>query len=91
MGVKSGYKTVEIIMIKLYDLQTNKLIGEISETQLDFLIAQLEEESLEDQDYYLNQATLDIFEQAGGDAALIALLRQTMGEREEMDIRWERT
>ena len=77
-------------MIKLYDLQTKTLIGEISEAQLSFLADQLEEESLEDQDYYLNQATLDMFEQAGGDAGLIALLRQAMGDREEMDISWER-
>ncbi len=77
-------------MIKLYDLQTKTLIGEISEDQFKFLADHLEEESLEDRDYYLNQATLDMFEQAGGDAALIALLRQAMGDREDMDIRWER-
>jgi processive 1,2-diacylglycerol beta-glucosyltransferase len=76
-------------MVKLYDLQANTLIGEISEDQLSFLAEQLEEESLEDQDYYLNRATLDMLEQAGGDAALIALLRQAMGDRDEMDILWE--
>jgi hypothetical protein len=30
-----------------------------------------------------------MLEQAGGDAALIALLRQAMGDRDEMDILWE--
>lgn len=77
-------------MVKLYDLQTKTFIGEISEAQFSFLADQLEEESLEDQDYYLNRATLDMFEQAGGDAALITLLRQAMGDRDEMDVLWER-
>lgn len=77
-------------MIKLYDLETKALIGEISEAQLSFLADQMEEESLEDRDYYLNRATLDMFEQAGGDPALITMLRQAMGDRKEMDIMWER-
>lgn len=81
---------LETNMIKLYDLQTNTLLGEISEAQFHFLTGQLEEESLADQDYYLNRATLDLLEQAGGDPGLLALLRQAMGNREEMDIRWAR-
>ena len=77
-------------MIKLYDLSTNALIGEVTEAQFQFLLDNLEEESTDDQDYYLNQATLDMLEGAGGDPDLMAILRQGMGNREEMDIRWMR-
>ena len=77
-------------MIKLYDLSTNILIGEVTEAQFQFLLDNLEEESTDDQDYYLNQATLDMLEGAGGDPDLMAILRQGMGNREEMDIRWVR-
>jgi hypothetical protein len=77
-------------MIKLYDEATNSLIGEISEEQLAFMIDQLEEESTEDTDYYINRATVDMFEQNGADAELLALLHKAMGNRKEMDIRWAR-
>lgn len=77
-------------MIKIYDLSTNTLVGEMTEEQFQFLADHFEEESLEDRDYYLNQVTIDMLEKAGGDPGLIAVLRQALGGREEMDIRWVR-
>lgn len=77
-------------MIKLYDQAGGTLLGEVTEAQFQFLVDLLEEESLEDQDYYLNQATLAMLEQAGADSQLLAVLRRGMGNREEMDIRWSR-
>jgi processive 1,2-diacylglycerol beta-glucosyltransferase len=77
-------------MIKIYDLSTNTLVGEMTEAQFQFLADHFEEDSLDDRDYYLNQATVDMLEQAGGDPGLIAVLRQALGDREEMDIRWVR-
>ncbi|RIK43792.1 MAG: galactosyldiacylglycerol synthase [Chloroflexi bacterium] len=76
-------------MIKVYDARTGSFLGEISEPQLAFLQAQLEEEGAEDQDYYINQATLDLLTARGADPALLALLQQALGNREEMDVRWE--
>ncbi len=75
-------------MYNVYDAESDSKIGEITQTQLDFLIGQLEEESLADRDYYINVATVDLFEMKGGDPALIALLRRGLGERDDMDIRW---
>ena len=54
------------------------------------LPTQLEEESLEDTDYYINPATLDMFEERGADAGLLTMLRNALGDREDMDIRWSR-
>jgi hypothetical protein len=76
-------------MISVYDARTGAHLGEISEQQLAFLQAQLVEESAADQDYYINQATLDLFASRGADPALLTLLQQALGEREDMDIRWE--
>ena len=73
-------------MIELRDKRTGAFLGTISEAQLQFLIDQLEEESLRDQDYYINLATLDMFERAGGDPELLALLRQSLGTQKDMDI-----
>ena len=77
-------------MVTLYDNDVDVAIGTISEEQLRFLREQLEEESGEDRDYYINGATLEMFEQEGGDPALIALLRGALGTRDEMEIRWAR-
>ena len=78
-------------MIQLYDKETGASLGAITEEQLQFLADQLEEESPEDRDYYINEPTLEAFEEAGADGALLALLRKALGEREEMEIRWERS
>jgi processive 1,2-diacylglycerol beta-glucosyltransferase len=77
-------------MIMLTDKETGVCFGTITETQLQFLIDQLEEESTEDTDYYINQATLTMFEEAGAEASLLALLRQALGRREDMEIQWSR-
>lgn len=75
-------------MIKLYNNETEELIGTISEAQLQFLEDQLEEESLEDQDYEIEAMTLAYFEEQGIDPQLLGLLRQALGEKEQLIIRW---
>jgi hypothetical protein len=76
-------------MIHLYDKITRKSLGRITEQQLQFLIDHLEEESSDDQDYYINRVTLEIFGQAGADRSLVDLLWDALGDRSEMEIRWE--
>ncbi len=77
-------------MATLYELSTDRPLGEISDDQLQFMIDQLEEESSDDQDYYLNTATLDLFAERGADAGLLDVLRRAMAGKEELEIRWER-
>ena len=77
-------------MIQLFNDETGSLIGEISTKQLSFLVDELEEESLEDMNYYLSEATVDMLEFDGADPALIALLRQALDEHGEVDVVWKR-
>lgn len=77
-------------MVKVYDEATGAVYGTITDAQLKALMDHLEEESREDTDYYINAATLDMFEERGVDADLLALLRKALGDREDMDIRWAR-
>ena len=79
-----------ISMIQLRDKETGEALGEITEEQLQFLIDQLEEESETDTDYYLNRATLDLLKEKGADAALLELLDEALGDREDMEIEWSR-
>jgi len=77
-------------MITIYDEATDKALGTLTEAQLRFLMEHLEEESAEDTDFYINQATVDMLEQDGADAGLLKLLRAGLGAREDMDMRWVR-
>ena len=77
-------------MIRIYDEATGTVFGTITEAQLQVLFDQLEEESPEDTDYYINAATIDMFEERKVDPGLVALLRKALGDREDMDIRWAR-
>ena len=78
-------------MIKLHDKNTQELIGEINEKQLQFLIDELVEESSVDQDYYINRDQQDQLEQKGGDETLIQMLRNALGTNEDMDIIWNKS
>lgn len=77
-------------MIELRDKGTGKILGSIDEAELQFLIDQLEEETEEDVDYYINQPTLAMFEQAGASPHLLELLKSGLGERESFEIEWSR-
>ena len=78
-------------MIQLHEKETGVFLGTITDDQWQFLIDQLEEESTNDTDYYIDQATLDLFEEVGAEADLLTLLRQALGTREGIEIVWSRT
>jgi hypothetical protein len=77
-------------MIDLYDNATNILIGSITEADLQVLKDALEEESDTDQDYYIDQATIDLLGDGRATDHLMAVLRKALGTAEGVDIRWER-
>ena len=78
-------------MINLHDKNTQKLIGEINEKQLQFLIDELVEEDSADQDYYISRDQLDQLEKKGGDETLIRMLRDALGTKDDMDIIWTKS
>lgn len=74
--------------MKLFDKASGEPIGEISAEQFKVLQDLLEEESREDNDYYINRATLDMLRDAGADTDLMTMLSGALGDREDMDIAW---
>lgn len=76
--------------ITLFDHDTGAEIGRINEEQLQFLIDQLEEETLTDQDYYLNPTTLDFLKKNGADDKLAKMLDDAIAGKEGVEIRWLR-
>ena len=77
-------------MIELKDKDWGVVIGTITEDQLKALVDQLEEESLEDKDYYLNATILDMLADKAIDPELLKLLRGALGDRDEMEVEWSR-
>lgn len=78
-------------MIQIFDKQTGQSVGTLTDEQFQFLADNLEEESREDDDYYVNRATVDILAEQGAPAELVAVLRTALGSQEETEIRWQRS
>jgi hypothetical protein len=77
-------------MYRLTNKLTDVMIGTITEEQLQFMINHLEEENLNDQDYWLHKSLLNTFQENGADPELILLLTVAFGENEELEIVWEK-
>ena len=77
-------------MPKLYNKDTQALLGSISETDVQCLVDVLEEEDSKDVDYFIDGDTVDILEDNGASADLVALLRKAIGAGEGIEVRWEK-
>jgi len=77
-------------MIDLYNANTNQLLGQITEADLKVLVDALEEEGINDQDYYINTATIDVIADGKATEHLVRLLRTALGTSDGVDIRWQR-
>jgi hypothetical protein len=76
-------------MIDLYNAETNRLLGSITEADLQVLIDGLEEESADDQDYYITAETIDLLGDGRATEHLLHLLRTALGDNEGVEIRWQ--
>ena len=75
-------------MIDLYKGST--LLGSITEADLKVLTEAMEEESSDDQDYYLTAATIDVIGDGNATEHLLGLLRGALGSGGGVDVRWTR-
>jgi hypothetical protein len=75
---------------RLTELDSGTAVGELTESQLRFLVDELEEESATDRDYYIDAATIDMLAAAGADAELLAMLKRALGSREGVEVKWSR-
>jgi hypothetical protein len=77
-------------MIDLYNATTNQRLGSITEADLKVLVDSLEEESEQDQDYYITGATIDVVADGRATEHLVGLLRAALGSDDGVDVRWQR-
>jgi hypothetical protein len=77
-------------MPRLYRVDNGETIGQISDKQKQFLVDMLEEEDDDDQDYFIDQETLELFSDNNCDPELLALLESALEDGEDgVDIAWE--
>lgn len=77
-------------MIQLRDKSNNTLIGTIDDDQLRFLMDELEEEWMEDRDYAITPLLVNYFDELGAQPELVSMLREALGDREEIEVIWSR-
>ena len=85
-------KLSEIIMDQMYrlmDIEHDNEIGIITEDQVQFLIDNLEEEGVEDQDYYIDPDALNFLAENGCDEELLTMLTEALEGRVNIDVRYE--
>jgi len=76
-------------MIKLYNVDSGQYLGRITDEDLQFLKRNLEEESSEDSDYYINRETLDLLKEKGMSEDFAKLIESAMGTEGEIELRYE--
>jgi processive 1,2-diacylglycerol beta-glucosyltransferase len=89
-GPRTDITPSRLIMATLRDKESGTTLGVVSEADLEFLIQQLEETSVSDTDYYVDDATVEMLEVAGAAPALITLLRNALVGREGLEVQWSR-
>lgn len=77
-------------MVTLRFKDSGAFIGSISDEEFQYLVDDLEEESLQDTDYFVNTPTIDMLEEDGAPESLVKLLRSAVGNGDGVEIRWER-
>ena len=74
--------------IRLVD--TKEIIGTVTDEELDEIIDALEEETEDDQDYYVDANTLDYMEGLNVSANVLAMLKTALAGKESIDIEWDK-
>ncbi|MEO8294382.1 MAG: galactosyldiacylglycerol synthase [Gemmatimonadota bacterium] len=77
-------------MIDIFDAESDALIGTITEAELEYLKEVLEEESLDDKDYFFTADTIDLLTEDGqATDHLLEVLRKGLGTEDSVELRWE--
>jgi hypothetical protein len=66
------------------------VLGSVSDADVKVLIDALEEEDRKDQDYFIDEPTIDLIELSGGSSSLVELLRAAVGTSDGLEVRWEK-
>ena len=77
-------------MVKIFDLESDQFIVDLTDDEFAALEEALEEDSIGDVDYYLHISDVEFMEEEGADKGLIAKLKAMLEGREDREIRFQR-
>jgi len=73
-------------VFELKEQGTSTTIGALTAEQRQHLIDVFEEETDEDQDYWINRTTLELLRDKDSDLA--AMIEKAMGDRDDIEVAW---
>ena len=76
-------------MPRLIRLDSGDEIGNITDAQRAFLVAQLENDNEDDTDFFIDRETLELLSDNDADPELLALLEKGLAGDEDMSIAFE--
>ena len=82
-------ETIVAQMFYLIDTEKEEEISVITEAQIQFLIDNLAEAGVEDQEYYIDEDTLDFLAESGCDKELLSLFTDALEGRTDITVHYE--
>ncbi len=73
-------------MIELFNKETGERIGELTETQFDLLMDNIENEYLEEVDYVIDKNVINLLKERKCDAKIVEILKTALGRKEQIVI-----
>lgn len=77
-------------MVKIFDLESDQFIVDLTDEEFSALEEALEEDSICDVDYYLHITDVEFMEEEGAEKGLITKLKLMLEGREDREIRFQR-
>ena len=74
--------------VHLYNDETGAFVGAIGDADYWILGDQLEEESDDDVNYFINADTCDLLADAGASETMLPMLRTAVGTSDGLEVRW---
>ncbi|MBC8163428.1 MAG: galactosyldiacylglycerol synthase [Roseiflexaceae bacterium] len=75
-------------MVMLHNQATGQELGAVSDEDFQFLQTSLEEESVEDDAYYIDLTTIDLLRSSGASASLLRVLEADVSGGEGVEVQW---
>lgn len=73
-------------MIELFNKETGERIGELSESQFDFLMDNIENEYLEEINYIIDNEVITLLKERGADKKILNLLKHALNGKKNITI-----
>jgi hypothetical protein len=78
----------ELPPVELFNAETDRTLGHVNDDVIEWLLAQLDPDDEGVEDLEITPDVLEALTNAGGDPGLIGILREGLGKRRQIRVRW---